>query len=307
MSRKTQIGQDGLMRPDTPEPSGQAGVSVQRPDRDPRLVATDLDGTLLDPAGQVTPRTKRAFEHVWACGVETVLVTARPPRWVDELAELVGGNGIVICANGALWYDVAAGAVIHSDAMTVEYTIGLANLIRDELPGVLFAVELATGVHYEPGYPELHPATIPPDAVWAPLNTVHQPVGKLLARHLAMPETEFLDRVTAIVGDRAEVIYSGAGGLAEIGPVGVSKAGALALLAAEHGIAPDEVWAFGDMPNDLPMLTWAGTSFAVANAHPDVLAAATFICPTNADDGVAQVLETIRAGSSWPDPQSMRP
>lgn len=307
MIRQTRVGQDGSMRPDTSEPFGQAGVLVQRPDRDPRLVATDLDGTLLDPTGQVTPRTQHAFEHAWACGVETVLVTARPPRWVDELAHLVGGHGIVICANGAFWYDVAASKVIHSDAMTAEYTIGLADLIRGELPGVLFAVELADGVHYEPDYPELHPTTIPSDAVWAPLNTVHQPVGKLLARNLAMSEAEFLSRVSAIVGDRADVIYSGAGGLAEIGPVGVSKAGALALLAAEHGISPQEVWAFGDMPNDLPMLTWAGTSFAVANAHPDVLAAATFICPTNAEDGVAQVLETLRAGNSWPDPQSMRP
>ncbi len=73
----------------------------------------------------------------------------------------------------------------------------------------------------------------------------------------------------------------------------MTKATALAALASERGIRPQEVVAFGDMPNDLPMLTWAGTAYAVANAHPDVLAAVDHVTAANNDDGVALVLEDL--------------
>ena len=79
----------------------------------------------------------------------------------------------------------------------------------------------------------------------------------------------------------------------DVRALGGGAATALAGWCAELGIDAGEVWAFGDMPNDLPMLTWAGRSFAVANAHDDVLAAATDRAPANDDDGVAQVLEGL--------------
>ncbi|HTU08153.1 MAG TPA: HAD family hydrolase, partial [Trebonia sp.] len=81
--------------------------------------------------------------------------------------------------------------------------------------------------------------------------------------------------------------------LIEAAAVGVSKATAVAELAASHGISPGEVLAFGDMPNDLPMLSWAGTSCAVANAHPAVLAAASRVIGGHDDDGVAEYLEKL--------------
>jgi hydroxymethylpyrimidine pyrophosphatase-like HAD family hydrolase len=74
---------------------------------------------------------------------------------------------------------------------------------------------------------------------------------------------------------------------------GVTKATALAVLAERHEIKPSQVVAFGDMPNDLPMLSWAGTSYAVANAHPRVLAAVDHVTAANNDDGVARVLEEL--------------
>ena len=86
--------------------------------------------------------------------------------------------------------------------------------------------------------------------------------------------------------------YNGKG-LIEAAAIGVSKATAVAELAADHGIGREAVIAFGDMPNDLPMLSWAGTSCAVANAHPDVLAAATHVIGANDADGVAQYLEEL--------------
>lgn len=78
----------------------------------------------------------------------------------------------------------------------------------------------------------------------------------------------------------------------------MTKAGALAAWSSSHGIGAHEVWAFGDMPNDLPMLTWAGTSYAVANAHPEVLAAATHVTASNDEDGVAVALERLLDGAA---------
>lgn len=259
----------------------------------PRLIATDLDGTLLRPDGSVSVRTQRALTGLAEVGIELVLVTARPPRWVDHLADLVGAHGTVICANGAFVYDVPRRAIVQAHGMSPATTRGIAADLRRLLPGVGFAAEFADGVHIEPEYPELHPDTVPPHANYGAIDAVDRSVGKLLARSLEVPEAEFVARVAEIVGARAEVTYSGAGGLAEIGPLGVTKASTLIDWCTTRGITSSDIWAFGDMPNDLPMLTWASVSFAVANAHPDVLAAATHACPSNADDGVACVMELL--------------
>ena len=73
----------------------------------------------------------------------------------------------------------------------------------------------------------------------------------------------------------------------------MTKASTLALLCADLGVDAADVIAFGDMPNDLPMLAWAGTSYAMANAHPTVRAAADHVAPGHDEDGVAQVLAGV--------------
>jgi len=87
--------------------------------------------------------------------------------------------------------------------------------------------------------------------------------------------------------------HSSTFGLLEIAAAGVTKASGLAELAASHGITPDEVAAIGDMPNDVPMLQWAGASYAVANAHPAALAAADEVLASNDEDAVAVLIETL--------------
>jgi hydroxymethylpyrimidine pyrophosphatase-like HAD family hydrolase len=94
------------------------------------------------------------------------------------------------------------------------------------------------------------------------------------------------------VGERATPTWT-VDRLIEISAPGVTKGGALAELCGRLEVAADEVVAFGDMPNDVPMLRWAGTSYAVANAHPDAIASASHRAPANHDDGVAVVLAGI--------------
>ena len=261
----------------------------------PSLIATDLDGTLLRPDGSVSERTRRALTRLADAGIELVFATARPPLWVDHLADVVGSHGTVLCVNGAFVYDVARRIVIQAHGMPPATAGAIAADLRRALHGVGFAAELPSGIRLEREYPALHPEDVPAESAYGAIDAIEEPVGKLLARSLEVPEAEFLRRVASIVGGRAQVTYSGGDGLAEIGPLGVTKASSLVDWCSARGISGSDVWAFGDMPNDLPMLIWAGVSFAVANAHPDVRAAASRSCPSNADDGVAVVIEALIA------------
>lgn len=262
--------------------------------RVPRLVATDLDGTLLRPDGTISRRTTQALRDVESAGVTVVFVTARPPRWVDSLADAVAGHGTVICGNGAFVYDVATRDVLAVNGFDHDLVQAIVRDVRGEVDDVTFAAERSTGLWFEPGFPHDPDHEVPHDAVEAPIEGLSgDAVGKLLARSTVVADGVFLDLVARVVGERAHVAYSGAGGLAEINAPGVTKAAALERWAARLGLGPGDVWAFGDMPNDLPMLRWAGVGWAVANAHPEVRRAADRTCPSNGEDGVATTLETL--------------
>jgi HAD superfamily hydrolase (TIGR01484 family) len=255
----------------------------------PALLATDLDGTLLRSDGTLSDRTRAAVAAAEDAGVEFVFVTARPPRWLDELADAVGGHGVALCGNGAFVLDVARREVVESHPFApADLRVLLADL-RAAVPGIGFAVECADGMRRDEHFLDAHRD----DAVGDDLEAVG--AGKLLARAPDVEQEVFLARVSEVVGDRAELGFSGAVGLAELTPRGVTKASGLESWCTERGIAARDVWACGDMPNDLPMLAWAGRALAVANAHPDVLAAADEVIGSNDDDGVAQVLERLTA------------
>ncbi len=261
--------------------------------RVPRLVATDLDGTLLRDDGSVSPRTRAALGRAHDAGLDVVFVTARPPRWVDAVAHAVAGHGVVPCLNGSFVYEPASGAVLQASTMPDDVVQALVADLRAALPGVAFAAERAAGFAAEHGYRNHHP--VPPGAPLAARleDVLDGATGKLLARCERVPDAEIVALVEAVLAGRAVVADSGAPGLAEITGPGVTKGAALARWAAERGVAAAEVWAFGDMPNDLPMLRWAGRSVAVANAHPDVIAVVDEVCASNEDDGVAGVLERL--------------
>lgn len=283
----------------------------------PRVVATDLDGTLLRSDGTVSERTRAALRAAEDTGVEVVFVTARPPRWLDQLADVVGGHGHVICLGGAAVWDLATASALDVCGFTADQASALVADLRAAVPGVALAFERVDGPTFDPGFrstPDddadvvaVVESTLGHGAV--PDDAARQPVGKILARDPGAPvedapatqpvvvadgqttaQESFFARVRDAVGDRAHLAYSGAAGLAELLAPTVTKDAALARWCARLGVEPRDVWAFGDMPNDLPMLRWAGRSFAVANAHPDVLAAATDRTASNDDDGVARVL-----------------
>ena len=265
----------------------------------PRLVATDLDGTLVQPDGSISARTRQVLAAVEERGVVVVFVTGRPLRWAEEVFEHVGEHGIAVVSNGALVWDVHRHQVRELHAMEPRTGLEVARLIRSAIPGSAFAVETLRGIGLETAFLERHP--VPEGSPRGRLEDLFDaPAVKLLARHEELGAQEFWDRAAAVVGDRAVITWSSTSALLEISAAGVTKASTLALLAAELGIEAAEAVAFGDMPNDLAMLAWAGTSYAVANAHPTVLAAADHVAPSNEDDGVAVTLARI-FGLDGPD------
>ncbi|WP_134773571.1 HAD family hydrolase [Ornithinimicrobium flavum] len=257
----------------------------------PSVVATDCDGTLLRPDGSVSAYTRDVLDQVADLGVRVVLVTARPPRWMDELADL-GVTGLALCGNGAFTYDLAARQIVASRLMARELLGELLEDLRRELPGVTLATESLRGFAREPGFMRPTGRSTGQWLVGEIRELAQEPAGKILVTHPDWSTEVISARVARVVDGRAEVAHSGAVRLGEITPLGVTKALALAHWCAEQApsVPAGSVWAFGDMPNDLPMLDWAGTSFAVANAHPDVLAMADHHVPANGEDGVARTL-----------------
>jgi HAD superfamily hydrolase (TIGR01484 family) len=264
-----------------------------------RLIATDLDGTVLRSDGTVSSRTRLALERVSAAGIRLVFVTARPARWMAPIAAMAGHNGIAVCANGAVTYDMRTDSVLDSYPIERETALEVVRRLRAEVPGGTFAVESAEGFASEPGHMQ-HQWDLERDApVGDVVGLLERPAVKLLFGHPALSADEMLAVVRDAVGDLVEATHSNPERAAvELSAPGINKATTLARLSAGWGIDAAEVIAFGDMPNDLPMLGWAGTSVAVANAHGDVLAAVSATTGTNDEDGVAQVLERLLKSQS---------
>jgi hypothetical protein len=262
--------------------------------RPPRLVATDLDGTIVPWDGQITDRTVDVLRRVEALGVPVVFVTGRPARWMGDVAERTGHTGVAICANGAVLYDLHTEQVVESFPLSVEVGLEVARRLREALPDVTFAVETLEGFAHEKSY--LPRWDVGRARQIADVEDIYdEPAVKLLARHEEMSPDDLLSTARDVVGHLVELTHSSTSGLLEISATGVSKATTLARVCAERGVASAEVVAFGDMPNDLPMLAWAGVAYAVAGGHPEVLAAVDRVVPAPEDDGVAAELARLFA------------
>jgi Cof subfamily protein (haloacid dehalogenase superfamily) len=267
---------------------------VQRPG----LVASDVDGTLIGPDELPSDRTRTVVSRVITAGIPFVLVTGRPPRWVPRVAEHFPGVSLAVCANGAVRYDIVADRVLAASALSPEQLLELAEACARALPGAWLAVErvgrgafdnvgtqFLSELGYQHAWASADHAEVPRDELFT------APAIKLLARHPAMASDAMVDALAPLVGDQVALTFSNPNGLVEAAPLGISKATGLAEIAESLGVAGEDVIAFGDMPNDIPMLDWAGHGVAMANAHPEVLAVADEITSANTEDGVALVLE----------------
>ncbi|MFD9702638.1 HAD family hydrolase [Lentzea sp. NPDC059081] len=252
-----------------------------------RLIATDLDGTLLQPGGVLSDRTRATLDAV---GADVVVVTARPPRFVQDLAL----TGTAICSNGAMIYDLTAKEVTHARTLPLDVVRKVCEALAEVIPNVGMAVETGVEVLCEPAFRGFGPGN--PHRTLELLDHVLDEAHQVVQMLAWAPDAEadhMMEVASEAVGQHVTVTHSGGMGLLEISPPGISKAVTLESLCQARGIAKEEVIAFGDMPNDLSVLGWAGTAYAMGNAHPLVKQACSNHAPPNTEDGVAQVLERL--------------
>ncbi|MGN6605864.1 MAG: HAD family hydrolase [Jatrophihabitans sp.] len=267
-----------------------------------RMVASDLDGTLLRSDGTVSDRTRAALRNAEDAGLVVAFVTGRPMRWLDAVVETTGHIGVAVGANGAVIYDMETEQVLKAHTLPSDELAQICADLRSALPDVSFGVERLDGFGAEPEY--IHDWLINPrydrrgldipEPLIGPLERIlDAPAIKLLAKDTAIQPDIMLEKVLGVIGDRATVTHSSSVGLVEIAAPGVTKATGLAEIAGTHGFGAADVVAVGDMPNDIPMLEWAGRSYAVANAHPLAKAAAHEVIGSNDDDAVAALIESL--------------
>jgi Cof subfamily protein (haloacid dehalogenase superfamily) len=259
-----------------------------------RLLASDLDGTLVGSSGDLSPRTRSMLDACAEAGIAVVFVTGRPPRWLDTIA--AGRVGAAICANGALVVDLPTLAVLEATTLDPAVVLDVAARLRHVLPGATFGLETLDGFAMEPAYVRRYEDGPVPSGDLEDLLANGAQVVKILLRVPNSRSDDLLATARPVLSGLAAPTHSNAAdGLLEIAALGVSKAAALGRLAGYLGIDPADVVAFGDMPNDVEMLRWAGRSYAMTGGHPEAVAAAKALAPPCEQDGVAQVVEVLLA------------
>lgn len=259
-----------------------------------QLVATDLDGTLLRSDKTISERTVALLQRLQSFGVAIVLVSARPPRVLRQIARDFHFGGLAICCNGAIIYDLDRDSFLQEHVLSPQHVEHLVTLLRSSLLDLSFAAESGKSVICEANfYPFCTQNDSPPPRI-ADISAICQaPQIKILVHHATLPIEEIYECVVPLLDSSIySVTYSGSDFL-EVTLGGVHKGEVLAAFCAQLDIAAHSVVAFGDMPNDLPMLQWAGLGVAVANAHPLVLQSADVITLSNEEDGVAHMLEKL--------------
>lgn len=265
----------------------------------PALIACDVDGTLLSDDETITPRTRHVVRAAVAAGAQFVLATGRPPRWIRPVVDALGFAPMAVCANGAVIYDSASDRVVWARTLSVEILGELAEIATYVIPGAGLAVERVGSRAHDTATPQFVSSPGYEHAWLNPDNTevsiedlLSAPAVKLLVRKAGARSAEMAAELARHLAlSDGEITYSTDNGLIEIVPPGVNKATGIKEIAQPRGITDEDVVAFGDMPNDVPMLLRAGHGVAMGNASPEVVAAADEVTTPNTDDGVARVLE----------------
>ena len=261
----------------------------------PKLIGTDLDGTIVANYGFISERTKIAFTAANAAGIHIYFVTGRPIRWMTEIKENFN-FGLGICGNGAMLYDFLNEKILEQWLFSVEAQLETVKRLRKVLPPVTFAVEVNQQFAREKKYVPRWDIGADNVGVEQIEEVITAPALKILARcqNGEFSSDEMLALASKELAGIATVTHSNStDSLLEISADGVSKGATLAKMAARHGLTADDCVTFGDNPNDFSMLTWASRSWAMADGHPDLMQHAKYQTDAHQEDGVAKVIERL--------------
>ena len=261
----------------------------------PKLIATDLDGTICPHAAPISKRTIAALTSAHELGIKIFFVTGRPPRWMSQIKEAFN-FGQAICSNGGQLWDLQAEKVLE------EWRIAPADLretitrLRNAIPEIHFAFENHGDFRREKKYQARWDIGVDESGVDDILDYIENGAIKLLARgsDKLFNSDELLAVAQREVGDIVTVTHSNPWeSLLEISAHSVSKGDTLATICERLQIDREDVVAFGDNPNDFSMLEFAGRSYIMSDGHPDGIKYATATAPPCDEDGVAQIVEEL--------------
>ncbi|RSM83340.1 HAD family hydrolase [Amycolatopsis sp. WAC 01375] len=265
----------------------------------PLLIASDVDGTLLGPMETLSDRTNDIVRRVTEDGVPFVLVSGRPPRWIAPIANPLDLTGYAVCANGAVLYEIGTDRIVAIHGLLEPQLLhDTVSALDHALPGCRYAAERVGESAQDPGTrsfviePDYHNPWGNHEGAEAPrAEVLGHPAIKLLISRRGMSSDEMARAAREVLDGSVDITYSTNSGLIEVAAHGITKATGLAEVAERLGVPAERVIAFGDMPNDVEMLGWAGHGVAMANGHRYVLDVADEVTAPNSEDGVAQVLE----------------
>ena len=257
-----------------------------------KLIATDIDGTMLRSDGRLADEVKDSLHRAQDAGIMVVPTTGRPKMITTDIMESSELENFWIFANGALTWHLGRAESVRSHWMDIDVTRRLIELLSEGLPNGGIAVEFADSVAYQQGFELIVPTKPGVAPVTDVAAAVSEPVQKILVFDSSLHVDELFDRVTEIVGSDAVPSHSGLPFI-ELAGYSVTKGLAVADLAADLGISQDEVATFGDNHNDVSMLEWSGRSYAMGNGSESAKAAAKEVIDTNDNHGLAQQVDAL--------------
>ncbi|WP_328547497.1 Cof-type HAD-IIB family hydrolase [Streptomyces platensis] len=259
-----------------------------------KLIATDLDGTLLRADETVSERTRRALAAATAAGAAHIVVTGRAVPWTRHILDALDYQGLAVCGQGGQVYHAGEHRLLTSVTLDRQLAgLALAKIEAEVGPLYLAASRdgLAGEVLVGPGY-RVQEGPLPNVLMDDPGDLWAAPINKVYIQHPTLDDDALALAARQVAGDLVGVTVAGEG-IVELLPLGLSKATGLSLAARRLGLTAKDTIAFGDMPNDIPMFGWAAHGVAMANAHAELKAVADEFTASHEDDGVAVVLERL--------------
>ena len=280
---------------------------------DLRLVVCDMDGTLLDAEKQIPDSLEPLLERLHERGIVFCPASGRQYATLAAMFPDLPDETVFIAENGA--HVVADGRVLSTSPLLMpvvkRIVTAMDDLARREDIGVIVCTTETAyvdrhdedfRVHVDPHYAEVTEVPSLADLVHGAVSEDDLPVVKVAVFASAGPEGEVLRTLTEQCGDDAEVVVSGPQ-YVDVMAAGAHKGAAVAALQRSLGVSRAQTAAFGDAPNDAEMLDEADWSFAMANAHDEILARARYRAPANTEDGVAVTVHRLLDGER-PDTDS---
>jgi 5-amino-6-(5-phospho-D-ribitylamino)uracil phosphatase len=279
-------------------PSGAAAAALRY-----RLLAVDIDGTLLDSGGRVRPASVAAINAARARGVQVVLASARPPRGMRELYHVLGLDTPMVCYNGAVIHQPLTGRWVTHHALGPGLVRQMVEAARTVSPRLTIGAEIydryCVRLH-DPSEVAPPPAAdgradgddcdVEPVTVLGDQQLFARPVTRLLLGVPSRQRAAVAQMLARRFGGRVAVGITDRAAIQVMHPL-ADKSHALAAAARDMGVDRSQVMAIGDAPNDVGMLRWAGLGVAVGEAYSQVVLAADVIAPGSDDDGLAWAIE----------------